>query len=168
MATSNLKNLHDAVPPGTFFNRLASDDPPHPCLVLALIVYLVRLSPSTLSTPDRAPRIASLLIPHSRKLACQAAAIADGRLVDIAAAACIRAYYLYNEGRFLEGWSDASQTVGFVWVTGMGKLGGVGESMLGCNDKVQREIRLRNVRFKGTVARPPRDTHELGERIKQL
>jgi hypothetical protein len=59
------------------------------------------------------------------------------------------------------------------WAAGLGKLGGVGEAVIGSSgkereEKVARERRLREIRPKGVVVEPPKTPQELGERIDLL
>ena len=78
----------------------------------------------------------------------------------------------YREGRFLEGWGAAGNGTALAWAAGLGKLGGVGEGIVGggagYREKVERENRLRTVRRKSCLTGPPSDGREFGERVRLL
>jgi hypothetical protein len=76
-------------------------------------------------------------------------------------------------GRYLDGWAEASGGAAMAWAAGLGKLGGVGEGLVGGNspvreERIARERRLREIRSKSTVVEPPRTPAELGQRIELL
>lgn len=106
-----------------------------------------------------------------------AIANADPRLLDIIAANSIRARTLYSESRFLEGWAEAGSGAALCWSTGLGKLGGVGETLLSAgagenggamSENAIREQKLRVLRPKGVVVEQPKNLKELGARIDLL
>jgi hypothetical protein len=168
--------LAGAINAATFKARLSpgSTSPPHSSLILSLLPFLLPLSPSrALSEPSRVSVLSTLLLAPARSLAAHAYAAADPRLLDVIAGNATRALHLYLGGRFLDGWAEASGGSAMAWAAGLGKLGGVGEAMVGSggkerSEKVARERRLREIRPKGVVVEPPKTPQELGERIDLL
>ena len=101
----------------------------------------------------------------------------DPRLNDVIGADILRSLYLYHEGRFLEGWSEASGATAMAWATGLGKQGGIGWKFAPpvtgklaqeIRDKVQLEEKSRSIRAKMVVAPPPVNAKDLGDRIDLL
>ena len=167
--------LHRAVSPTALLSRLSSQStsPPHPALLLSLIPFLLPLSLSnSLSSVFRSEQIISSLSAPNLAHSHAALSSADARIIDVVAASCIRGVRSYEGARFLEGWGTSTASTAMAWAAGLGKLGGVGESFVGGGvgreRKVEREKRLREIRHKGTVAEPPKNGKELGERIHLL
>lgn len=171
----SIPHLHFAVPPSALLSRLSSHStsPPHPALLLSLIPLLLPLSPSTLlSSSFRSEQIISNLSAPNLAHSHAALSSADARIIDIVAASCLSGIRSYQGARFLEGWGASTAPTAMAWAAGLGKLGGVGESFVGGGvareRKMAREKRLREIRYKGTVAEPPKNGKELGERIHLL
>lgn len=164
--------LHYAVSPSALLSRLSSTStsPPHPALVLSLIPFLLPISPCTaLSTRARIEEITGSLASAARAHSYMALTAADNRLIDVVSASCIRGLTSYYAAHFLEGWGTASSGTSMAWAAGLGKLGGVGERFAqggtGRSERVDREKKLRLIRRKGTIAPPPKDAKEYGERV---
>ncbi|WVR07272.1 hypothetical protein IAU60_004313 [Kwoniella sp. DSM 27419] len=163
-------SIHLAVPPNTLLSRLAgkAGQPLHPSLILSILPYLTPLSPSaTLAHPS----IPSLLIPHARTFFLHGLTAADPRFLDMLTGAIIRSFWLYTQARYLEGLHDTSTAIGLTYATGLSKLGYVGERFVGSMDipgraeRIDRELKSRQILKKGVVASPPETPVQLGERI---
>ena len=88
----------------------------------------------------------------------------------------MRTYSCFENVRLLEGWTEQTSNVGLIWITGLGKLGGIGESLFGKSKdqkrenerSVQMDRRLGEMRTRTQVFPPPKDAQEAGERINIL
>ena len=167
--------LHRTVHPTSFLARLLpqSQSPPHPALILALIPFLLPLSPSpALSTPERYRKILSKIETPARLHSQHALAVADSRLLDIVAANNIRTLACLEGARLLEAWGDGHGAVSLAWAAGLGKLSGVGEQFVAGSSidsvKLERHRRLAAMRYKAALVEPPRTGREMGHRIHLL
>jgi len=102
----------------------------------------------------------------------QAMSAPDGRLLDAAIGDALRAMFCYRQARFMEGWGEGARAAALAWAAGLGKLGGVGERFTsgseGRGERVELEMRLRSLVYKGQVVEPARDAAEHGRRIEIL
>ena len=145
--------------------------------MLSLLPMLLGLSPSTtLSDPVTASNISKRLETPARLHTLHAISVNDPRLMDIMIGTLGRTYSCFMNVRLLEGWTEQTSNVGLVWITGLGKLGGIGELLYGRgNDQkpgdersIQIDRRLAEMKNRTQVFPPPRNAQEAGNRINLL
>ncbi|WVW83652.1 hypothetical protein I302_105673 [Kwoniella bestiolae CBS 10118] len=168
----SLPDIHAALSPTTLLRRLSdkTDRPIHPSLLLALIPYLLPLSPSkTLQSPA----IPILIQTHGKNLINLAITNSDPRMIDLIAACSLRSFWYYLESKYFEGWIECCVAIGMVRSAGLDKLGHVGEMFVSPEkymnaehrERLEREKKCRFAFSKAVSVPPPRDRAELGERI---
>ncbi|OCF60390.1 hypothetical protein L486_00023 [Kwoniella mangroviensis CBS 10435] len=167
----SIPDIHAALSSTALLRRLSDkgDRPIHPSLLLALIPYLLPLSPSkTLHSPT----LPTLIQTHGKNLINLAITNSDPRVIDLATACVLRAFWYYTESKYFEGWMESSLAIGWIRSAGLDKLGYVGERYTSHQQMTpEREARLereRKFRFafsKPVSIPPPKDGAELGERI---
>jgi hypothetical protein len=171
----NIFFLSALIPAENLIARLigTSDPRPQPSLLLSVICWLLSHSPSPdLSSPGHVEIINNFLQIPARTHSMQAMSSPDGRLLDAAIGDALRAMFCYRQARFMEGWGEGARAAALAWAAGLGKLGGVGERFSGGSEdreeRVEREMRLRSLVYKGQVVEPARDAVEHGRRIDIL
>lgn len=170
--------LHHYVAPDVFFSRIRGErgQPPHQSLIAAMIPCMMELSPSpSLNNRDVIAAVCDTMMGPSRNLAQHAWSSLDTRAVDLLMAAGLRSYTLAMVGRFVDGYNEVFATGALVWMTGVGKLGGVLEAFLppdqqskDRSERMLRERRERNVRNKSVIVPLPVDIKETLDRIRVL
>ena len=144
--------------------------------MLALMPYLLPLSPSpALSDPERCRKILTKIDTPARLHAQHALSVADPRIIDVIAANVIRCAYYIEQGRLLETLTEMGGTGIVAWAAGLGKLGGIGERFLPALPldptsirRRERTEKLKVVRWRGSIAEPPKNAKEYGQRIHLL
>ncbi|WVQ67908.1 uncharacterized protein L199_006113 [Kwoniella botswanensis] len=167
----SIPDIHAALSPTALLRRLSDkgDRPIHPSLLLALIPYLLPLSPSkTLQLPT----LPILIQTHGKNLINLAITNSDPRVIDLATACALRTFWYYTESKYFEGWMESSLAIGWIRSAGLDKLGYVGERYTSHQqmtpkreERLEREKKFRFAFSKPVSIPPPKDGAELGERI---
>ena len=168
--------LHLCLSPSALLRRLATSSPPHPSLLLSILPLLLHLSPSTtLSNPETITYIAKRLETPARLHGLRAYAGCDPRILDVITGDMLRTNECYTNARLVEGWTEHATAVSLVWMTGLGKLGGI-DQVLGGNTRTSDEEKeqsrndgmMQELRNRGVLCRAPTTVEEAGDQISLL